>query len=721
MASLQEITKFIVLSPTKLLSWINDNLISTVNSKSDSTHIHGNIQNDGTLQTTDVTIASGDKLVITDASNSNKVARTSVQFDGSTATQALTKKGTFETFNNYVHPSDGANTGSFGPDSDKSPGFGGTFSVPYVTVNSAGHVTAASSKTITLPSDSNTDTKVIQTLGSSNATYPILASAQSSPTSGTAYQAIYDSGIKINPNKHSVVEGGSGTATGSYSHAEGYSTTAEAWSSHSEGERTKVYSTGLYAHAEGVLTEARNTAEHAEGWANVSISGVTQHTVGIGTVNSDNSITRKNAHTITTDGKHYIPGVGTYQGTETTLPSGQDLASIIDGKANISDVVTLTNAQTITGVKTFNPSSGTVPFALNSAKTGLISYLNADRVDSYHAYDITNIYAGSNCANGVSGDFWFKAAEFYLESNNTIDAKATFLVSSYYNGDSDRPGIGILSIQIRGDNSTTPFNINKTTATWSLLNTNLNDIIKVKTYYDNSGSTLKRYVRIYTNAGGWNRGVGIKLLNSHTWSSTNTTNWTMYNTPSTIATAADYSYGTELSIGYENIRASRFFNGPGNETHLGDSGNGDYTYLDEDTRVANAISGYDIDEDEDTWVINNSGNASGFGQISCTKVQSSQGFFQTSDIRKKNVLSELSLDKAYDLVDKCQTILYTLKEDTTNKQQIGLIAQEVKEFFPEIVSEDENGMLSLDYARLTVVILSVLKDVIDRVKKLENK
>lgn len=61
-------------------------------------HGHGNITNGGALQTTDVSIASGDKLVITDASDSNKVARSSVSFDGSTATQALTKKGTFENF-----------------------------------------------------------------------------------------------------------------------------------------------------------------------------------------------------------------------------------------------------------------------------------------------------------------------------------------------------------------------------------------------------------------------------------------------------------------------------------------------------------------------------------------------------------------------------------------------------------------------------------------------
>lgn len=63
-----------------------------------SSHSHGNITSGGALQTTDITIANGDKLVVTDASSSNKVARTSISFDASTATKALTKKGTWEDF-----------------------------------------------------------------------------------------------------------------------------------------------------------------------------------------------------------------------------------------------------------------------------------------------------------------------------------------------------------------------------------------------------------------------------------------------------------------------------------------------------------------------------------------------------------------------------------------------------------------------------------------------
>ena len=52
------------------------------------------------ISANDITIANGDKLVVTDSSNSNKVSHTSLSFDGSTSTKCLTQKGTWETFSN---------------------------------------------------------------------------------------------------------------------------------------------------------------------------------------------------------------------------------------------------------------------------------------------------------------------------------------------------------------------------------------------------------------------------------------------------------------------------------------------------------------------------------------------------------------------------------------------------------------------------------------------
>lgn len=94
-----------------------------------SDHTHGNITNDGKLQTTDVSIASGDKLVITDSSDSSKIARASVSFDGSTTTQFLSKKGTWET------PSGGGVTGVKG--SNESSYRTGNVSLSYSNVGAA--------------------------------------------------------------------------------------------------------------------------------------------------------------------------------------------------------------------------------------------------------------------------------------------------------------------------------------------------------------------------------------------------------------------------------------------------------------------------------------------------------------------------------------------------------------------------------------------------------
>lgn len=90
-------------TPTEVRSLIGAGTSSLTIGTSSTTaaagnHSHGNITTDGKLQSSDVSIASGDKIVVTDSSNGNKVARTSLSFDGSTTSQALTKKGTFETF-----------------------------------------------------------------------------------------------------------------------------------------------------------------------------------------------------------------------------------------------------------------------------------------------------------------------------------------------------------------------------------------------------------------------------------------------------------------------------------------------------------------------------------------------------------------------------------------------------------------------------------------------
>ena len=58
------------------------------------------------------------------------------------------------------------------------------------------------------------------------------------------------------------------------------------------------------------------------------------------------------------------------------------------------------------------------------------------------------------------------------------------------------------------------------------------------------------------------------------------------------------------------------------------------------------------------------------------------------------------------------------------KQKIGVLAQEIREVFPELVSEDDNEMLAVNYQGLVPVLINALKEQqseIDRLKEQEKK
>lgn len=50
----------------------------------------------------------------------------------------------------YTHPTSGVTAGDYGPDQDKTIGTSTTFTVPSITVDANGHITAASNKTMTM-------------------------------------------------------------------------------------------------------------------------------------------------------------------------------------------------------------------------------------------------------------------------------------------------------------------------------------------------------------------------------------------------------------------------------------------------------------------------------------------------------------------------------------------------------------------------------------------
>ena len=192
------------------------------NARTPTSHTHGNIQNGGTLQTNDITIASGDKIVVTDSSDSSKVARTSISFDGSTATKALTQKGTWETFGTSNLTLGTTATTALKGDTkyagSSSAGGSATSAVKLDTATAGSatqpcYFTGGKPSACTYSLEASvpanavfTDTTVIQRLSSSNENYPILMSyGDTSDTDTDVTKICYrNNSVYINPSTGNI-------------------------------------------------------------------------------------------------------------------------------------------------------------------------------------------------------------------------------------------------------------------------------------------------------------------------------------------------------------------------------------------------------------------------------------------------------------------------------------------------------------------------------------
>lgn len=112
----------------------------------------------------------------------------------------------------------------------------------------------------------------------------------------------------------------------------------------------------------------------------------------------------------------------------------------------------------------------------------------------------------------------------------------------------------------------------------------------------------------------------------------------------------------------------------------------------------------------------------GQGGLSITgQVVSTLGFYQTSDEREKNV--EKVLEFSLEDISKIVPIYYKWKdaEKRGDELHIGLIAQQVGSIFPELVSEAEDGTLSLNYAELSAVCIKAINLLAEKTDSLEQR
>ena len=158
-----------------------------------------------------------------------------------------------------------------------------------------------------------------------------------------------------------------------------------------------------------------------------------------------------------------------------------------------------------------------------------------------------------------------------------------------------------------------------------------------------------------------------------------------------------------------------------------DADGGDIRFKDAGTQIGtitNSSSDFKFTSSVQDKDIIFSGNDGGSGITALTLDMSAAGaatfndnVTAYSDERLKDNIKTLT--DGLDKIEKLRGVTYTRDE----KESIGVIAQEVEKIIPEIVltADDEMGTKSVDYSRITAVLIEAVKELSARVKELENK
>ena len=93
--------------------------------------------------------------------------------------------------------------------------------------------------------------------------------------------------------------------------------------------------------------------------------------------------------------------------------------------------------------------------------------------------------------------------------------------------------------------------------------------------------------------------------------------------------------------------------------------------------------------------------------------------YVSSDARLKSNI--IALEPTLFRLIQIEAKRYTMRADKEQKVKIGLLAQEVQKVFPELVNEDKNGMLSLNYQGLIPILIKALKEQNEIYLTLENQ
>lgn len=135
-----------------------------------------------------------------------------------------------------------------------------------------------------------------------------------------------------------------------------------------------------------------------------------------------------------------------------------------------------------------------------------------------------------------------------------------------------------------------------------------------------------------------------------------------------------------------------------------------------------------------TWAGFFDGNVKIVGSLTTTTIRTTSDYRLKENIRqidegilnqlmRMNVVKYRIKNLEVDLGDTAQTVSYTYPEDSPilKTDHYGLIAQELKEIYPELVSEGEDGYLSVNYMELVPILIKSIQELTSKVNALEKE
>jgi hypothetical protein len=208
------------------------------------------------------------------------------------------------------------------------------------------------------------------------------------------------------------------------------------------------------------------------------------------------------------------------------------------------------------------------------------------------------------------------------------------------------------------------------------------------------------------------RSIFIPTATFGTWVISNYSSFalTVYNGAAGVAAGV----GVTIPAGY----VATVYSPDGNNIYFTDS---DQVRITGSTMTGNLVVGASSVSGA-TLTVNNTGAAnalvvSGGNVTTSGQFTASNNVTAYSDLRLKENIE--TIENALEIVKKMRGITFNTKKDGT--RGAGFVAQELQEVFPDVVYEDYAGYLHIAYGNITSVLVNAVKELAEKVEKLENK